>query len=336
MKPMQVFLTGGSGFVGRALIAEWVARGVPVRALVRSGKAGEIVSALGAEPVFGDLAATDAMRNGMAECDLVVHAAAKVDFWDRQEAFFADTIQGTRNALAAARDARVARFVHIGTEAVLAGGGPIVNADETTPYPAVPNGLYPWSKGQAERDVLAANRDGLATMSVRPRFIWGRGDTTLLPQLMRAMQSGAFVWFGGGGHLSSTCHVRNVVEGVLLASEKGIGGQIYFVTDGQPVVFREFLTRLAATQGVSAPAREAPLWVANAAAAASEFAWRNFGLGGTPPITRTMVNLMFREVTVNDRKARAELGYVGHVSIDQGLAELAADHALTNSNLAAP
>jgi nucleoside-diphosphate-sugar epimerase len=150
------------------------------------------------------------------------------------------------------------------------------------------------------------------------------------------MQSGAFVWFGGGGHLSSTCHVRNVVEGVLLASEKGIGGQIYFVTDGQPVVFREFLTRLAATQGVSAPAREAPLWVANAAAAASEFAWRNFGLGGTPPITRTMVNLMFREVTVNDRKARAELGYVGHVSIDQGLAELAADHALTNSNLAAP
>jgi nucleoside-diphosphate-sugar epimerase len=323
---MQVFLTGGSGFVGRALIAEWVARGVPVRALVRSPKAGETVHALGAEPLFGDLAATQAMRDGMAGCDLVVHAAAKVDFWDRQEAFFADTIQGTRNTLAAAREARVKRFVHIGTEAVLAGGAPIVNADETTPYPAVPNGLYPWSKGQAERDVLAADGDGFATMSVRPRFIWGRGDTTLLPQLMRAMQGGAFTWFGGGRHLSSTCHVRNVVEGVLLASEKGVGGQIYFVTDGQPVVFREFLTRLAATQGVSAPAREAPIWVADAAAAAGEFAWRNFGLSGAPPVTRTMVNLMFREVTVSDRKARRELGYVGHVSIEQGLAELSADH----------
>jgi nucleoside-diphosphate-sugar epimerase len=333
---MQVFLTGGSGFVGRALIAEWVARGVTVRALVRSAKAGEVVHALGAEPVFGDLAATDAMRGGMSGCDLVVHAAAKVDFWDRQDAFFADTIQGTRNALAAARDAGVSRFVHIGTEAVLAGGGPIINADETTPYAAVPNGLYPWSKGQAERDVLAADSDGFATMSVRPRFIWGRGDTTLLPQLMRAMQSGAFTWFGGGRHLSSTCHVRNVVEGVLLASEKGIGGQIYFVTDGQPVVFRDFLTRLAATQGVSAPAREAPLWVANAVAAGGEFVWRNFGLAGAPPVTRTMVNLMFLEVTVNDRKARGELGYVGRVSMEQGLAELSADRAPAQLNLAVP
>jgi nucleoside-diphosphate-sugar epimerase len=333
---MRAFVTGGSGFVGRALIAEMVARGALVRALVRSAKAGETVHALGAEPVFGNLAATDAMRDGMAGCDLVVHAAAKVDLWGEQSAFFADTIQGTRNTLAAARGAGVTRFVHIGTEAVLAGGAPIVNADETAPYPAVPNGLYPWSKGQAERDVLAASGDGFATMSVRPRFIWGRGDTNLLPQLLRALQSGAFVWFGGGRHLSSTCHVRNVVEGVLLASEKGVGGQIYFVTDGQPVVFRDFVTRLAASQGVSAPAREAPLWVANAAAAAGEFAWRNFSISGSPPVTRTMVNLMFREVTVSDRKARRELGYIGQVSIEQGLAELAADHAQSRPNLANP
>ncbi len=112
------------------------------------------------------------------------------------------------------------RFVHIGTEAVLAGGGPIVRADETAPYPAVPNGLYPWSKGQAERDVIAANGGDFTTVSVRPRFIWGRGDTTLLPQITRAMQSGAWAWFGGGHQLCSTCHVRNVIEGTLLAAER--------------------------------------------------------------------------------------------------------------------
>jgi nucleoside-diphosphate-sugar epimerase len=328
---MQSFITGGSGFVGRALIAALVARGDGVRALARSAAAADTVRALGATPVMGDLDATDAMRTGMQGCDVVIHAAAKVGFWGPQQAFFSGTIEGTRNALAAARGAGVAQFVHIGTEAVLAGGGPIVGADEATPYPARPNGLYPWSKGQAERDVIAADAPGFATISVRPRFIWGRGDTTLLPLLTQAMQSGAWAWFGGGNHLMSTCHIRNVVEGVLLAAQRGRGGQIYFLTDGQPVVFRDFLTRLAATQGVVAPAREMPLWLANITAASGEFAWRTFSLAGQPPITRTMINLMFLEVTVNDRKARSELGYTGHVTIEQGLAELAADHAEASS-----
>jgi nucleoside-diphosphate-sugar epimerase len=322
-----VFLTGGSGFVGREAIRALTARGVPVRALARTPRAAETVRALGATPIAGDLNDTAAMRAGMQGCITVIHAAAKVEDWGKRGDFFTATIQGTRNTLTAAHDAGVSRFVHIGTEAVLAGGAPIIRADETTPYPAVPNGLYPWSKGQAERDVIASNRPDFETISVRPRFIWGRGDTTLLPQLSRAMQSGAFTWFGGGHHLMSTCHVRNVIEGTLLAAERGRGGAIYFLTDGNPVEFRDFITRLVATQGVVAPAREAPMWLLHAVAAVGEFAWSNFGLAGRPLLTRTAVNLLFQEVTVVDHKARTELGYTAHVSIDQGLAELAADHA---------
>lgn len=321
-----VFLTGGSGFVGRALILELVSRGIPVQALARSAKAADAVRAAGATPVMGDLSATEAMQTGMQGCATVIHAAAKVEDWGPRQDFQATTIDGTRNALRAARAAGVKRFVHIGTEAVLAAGGPIVRADETRPYPDIPNGLYPWSKGQAERDVLAANTEGFTTVSTRPRFIWGRGDTTLLPQISRAMQSGAWAWFGGCHHQSSTCHVRNVVEGVLLAAERGRGGEAYFLTDGPSVEFRDFITRLAATQGVVAPAREMPMWLVNAIAAGGEFAWTTFSLRGRPLLTRTAVNLMFMEVTVNDAKARRELGYTSHVSIDQGLAELAADH----------
>ena len=321
-----IFITGGSGFVGGAAIAELVARGVPARALVRSEQAASKVRALGAAAVMGDLGDVAAMSEGMRGCVAVIHAAAKVEDWGKKADFFAATIQGTRNALAAAREAGAGVFVHIGTEAVLAGGGPIVRADETAPYTAVPNGLYPWSKGQAERDVVAANGLDFTTVVVRPRFIWGRGDTTLLPQIARAMQSGAWAWFGGGHHLMSTCHVRNVIEGALLAAERGRGGEIYFLTDGDPVDFRDFLTRMATTQGVVAPAREAPMWVLEALAAGGEFVWQTLSLGGRPPMTRTAVNLLFREVTVVDRKARNELGYAGHVSIEQGLEELRMDH----------
>ena len=92
-------------------------------------------------------------------------------------------------------------------------------------------------------------------MIVRPRFIWGKGDTTLLPNITAMIKSGRFAWIGGGLHLTDITHVDNVVEGLVLAAAKGGDGETYFVTDGDPVVFREFLTELLATQGVDVPGR---------------------------------------------------------------------------------
>jgi nucleoside-diphosphate-sugar epimerase len=325
-----VFVTGGSGFVGRALIRELRRRGCHVRALARSETAASTVRMLDAVPVTGDLVSQDSMRAGMEGAALVIHAAAKVDLWGPRREAYLVTVQGTRNALKAAEAAGVPRFVHISTEAVLAGGFPIIQADETTPYPSQPNGVYPWSKGHAERAVIGRNGPNMATIVVRPRFIWGAGDTTLMPALTKAMQSGAWAWFDGGHHFMSTCHISNVVEGTLLAAEQGHAGEIYFLTDGQPVEFRDFLTRLAATQGITAPAREAPLWLAKCVASCGEFVWRRFSRPGAPPITKTMINLLFQEVTVVDRKAREELGYRGSVSIDQGLDELRGTPVMTS------
>lgn len=314
----RAFVTGGSGFVGKRLIAALVGSGVEVRALARSDRAAEAVRKVGAEPVTGELGAagdTEAMTAGMAGCDVVFHAAAFVEEHGPWEMFQRATVDGTVHALAAAKAAGVKRFVHVGTEAVLADGKPIVQADETRPLPPNPAGPYPKSKGMAERAVVAANGGGLETVVVRPRFIWGLGDTNLTHKIIEAVQHKRFAWIGGGRYLTSTCHVANVVEGALLAAEKGTPGGIYFLTDGEPVEFRAFLTALLGTQGVVIGERSIPHWMASVAASLTGWMKR-------PPVTKTAVALVGHEVTVVDAKARKELGYVGRMSREAGLAEM--------------
>jgi len=313
----RAFVTGGSGFLGKRLIAELDARGVAVVALARSEAAAIAVRGVGAEPARGDLDDVTAMTEGMRDCDVVFHAAAYVKAHGSLNEFMKANVAGTEHVLAAARAAGVRRFVHIGTEAVLADGKPIVRADELRPYPAKPAGPYPITKGLAERAVLAANAPGFDAMAVRPRLIWGKGDTSVLPEMIDAVKRKRFGWIGGGHYLTSTCHVANVVEGAILAAEQGKGGEAYFLTDGSPVDFREFITAMLATQGVDAGEREIPKWVAKTAAALTSWMKR-------PPVTRTELALISHEVTVDDAKARRELGYVGKITREAGLAEMRA------------
>jgi nucleoside-diphosphate-sugar epimerase len=320
---VRAFVTGGSGFVGQELISALRARGDEVRALARSDRAEAAVRARGAEPVRGDLEDQAALARGVSGCDVVFHAAAKVEMWGRREDFVRCNVVGTDNVLHAAQAHGVPRFVHVSTEAVLVGGPPIVRADESWPRPRRPLGLYPVTKGQAEECVLAANSPALATMIVRPRFIWGKGDTTVLPRMIEMVKQGKFSWIGGH-HLTSTCHVRNVCEGALLAAEKGQGGEIYFLTDGDPLELRAFVTSLMATEGVAPGARSVPFWLARTAAWMLEGVWRGLSLSGEPPIARSAVRLFGSEVTVSDAKARRELGYRAEVTIEAGLAEMRA------------
>ena len=319
---MKVFVTGGSGFVGRNLVAMLVARGDTVVALARSPQAAATVRALGAEVAGGDLDDGPTMRAGMAGAAVVIHCAAKVEDWGDPAEFHRINVAGTQRVMDAARAAGVPRVVHVSTEAVLVDGTPIRNVDETRPRALNPAGLYPTSKGQAEAVALAANGQGLEVVVVRPRFIWGKGDTAILPKLLEVMRKKQFAWFSGGHYLTSTCHVRNVCEGALLAAERGRPGEIYFLTDGEPVEFRGFIAAMAATQGVDAGSREIPRGVVYALAAVGEFLWTWLPLKGRPLVTRSAILLTGDEVTVNDAKARRELGYRGLVTREAGLAEM--------------
>jgi nucleoside-diphosphate-sugar epimerase len=322
-----VFVTGGSGFIGQRLIRRLVAGRHVVFALARSGGAESAVAAAGAQPVPGDLLDPESLRTGASECELAFHAAAHVGEWGPRRMFEQVNVQGSANVIDACRATGVRRLVHVSTEAVLLAGGPLVNVDEGAPLRPDSKSPYCATKARAEQLVRDANGRGLETVTVRPRFVWGAGDTTLLPSLVAAVRSGRFAWIGGGGQLTATTHVDNAVEGLVLAAECGTPGGVYFVTDGEPVVFREFVGKLLGTQGVVAPDRVVPLAPAARGAAMGETLWRLLPLKGSPPLTRMAVWVSALETTIDISRARRELGYEPVRSREEGLEELLSEAA---------
>jgi nucleoside-diphosphate-sugar epimerase len=316
------FVTGGSGFIGGVLIKRLRREGWDVRALARSDQAAERVRTLVAEPVRGDLGDRDSLRAGAEGCELAFHAAAKVEDWGDPADFERLNVKGTQNVIDACREAGVRRLVHVGTEAALMVGQPLVNVDEEAPLRPDSPALYSSSKAKAEQLVRAADGHDLETVVVRPRFVWGRGDSTLLPQLIEMVRSGRFRWVGGGRQLTATTHVDNTVEGLWLGATRAPAGSVYFVTDGEPVEFREFLTAMLGTQGVTIPDKSVPPGVARVAAATAERLWRLLKRSSPPPLTRFAVWVSSQECTIDISRAERELGYRPVISREEGLAEL--------------
>ena len=318
------FVTGGSGFIGGRLIRRLVHDGVAVRALARSQAAADRVAGLGAEPVRGDLGDDGALRRGATGVEVVFHAAAKVEDWGAPKDFERVNVLGTRNVVRAARGAGARRLVHVGTEAALMAGQPLIAVDESAPLRPDSPALYSSSKARAEIEVLTGAGGGLEAVVVRPRFVWGAGDTTLLPQIADQVRAGRFAWVGGGRHRTATTHVDNAVEGLVLAAERGEDRGVWFVTDGGSVEFRAFVTDLLATQGVEPPGTSVPAPLAVGLASAAERAWRLLPLPGRPPLTRFAAWVASQECTIDISRARRELGYEPVVTREQGLAELRA------------
>lgn len=317
---MRIFITGASGFVGGAAAGK-LASGNEVSALSRSEKSDAVIEALGATPVRGDLRSVDAaMLRGV---DTVVHCAAKVESWGRMKEFIEINVAGTERLLEAARSAGVKRFVHIGTEAALFYGQAMNGLDETAPLAFKSPMPYPRSKALAERAVRAANADDFTTIVLRPRFIWGPGDQTLLPALKAMVEAGRFTWIDKGRALTDTVHVDNVVHAIELALTHGNGGEAYFITDGgEPISFREMMTKMAATIDLQLPDKSVPGWLARGTARLLDLVWRVTLRRTPPPIDPHTAALLSRNCTLRIDKARRELGYEPVITRGAGIAAL--------------
>ncbi len=319
---MQIFLTGGSGFVGGAVAKSFAGRRA-IKALSRSQKSDAALKARGAAPVRGDLETVSSdMING---AETVIHAAAFVEEWGSWSEYEAVNVTGTERLLSASKAAGVRRFIHVGTEAALFHGQHLRDIDETCPL--APDSPFPYSatKARAEIAVRRANDPaaGFETIVIRPRLVWGEGDKTILPAVAAMAASGRFAWIDGGRGLTSTTHIDNLVHALELALTRGDAGEAYFVVDGPPRAFRDFLKPYAKSAGVELPDNTVPGALIRAFANLTEPLFRLANSKSPPPITRFTAHIMSRDCTINDAKARRDLGYRPVIGVNEGLARLA-------------
>ncbi|MCB9698640.1 MAG: NAD-dependent epimerase/dehydratase family protein [Alphaproteobacteria bacterium] len=316
---MKVFVTGGSGFVGGHAIEALAAAGHEVLAMARSERSAEVVRGLGAAPVRCDLDTVAAEH--LSGCDAVVHAAAYVEETGSWDDYWRANVEGTQRVVDAARAAGVRRFVLVSTNATVFDSSDQLDVDEAWPYPASPPFAYAATKAEAERRVLAADGEGMTTVALRPCFVWGPRDNTVLPALRRMAGDGSFVWIDGGRARVSTTHVANLVHAIELSLTQGRGGQAYFVADEDQVTLRQFVGGLATATGLTLPDRSVPAALARPAARALDLVFRTFRLGASPVPVMT-VDVMSSAMTVRTEKARAELGWTPVVDRERGLATL--------------
>lgn len=316
---MRIFLTGASGFVGGRAARRLVSQGHTVLAMARSDASAQRVASTGAQVVRSSLATVTAAD--LRGVEVVVHAAAYVEEYGPEAVFDEVNVEGTRRLLEASRQAGVERFVHISSVASIWDGGDLVDVDEDTPFPAAFR--FPYARTKAASERLVRGAEGLHTVVLRPCFVWGEGDTTVLPVLRRMVAEGSWVWLDQGRAVNSTSHVDNVVHAIELALTRGQDGAAYFITDDRDRSLREFFTELAATEGLELPERSVPGWLVRGAAHALEAAWLAVDRPTPPPVTVLAAYASSRTITVRSDRARRELGYAPQVAVTEGVRRLA-------------
>jgi len=319
---LRVFVTGGSGFVGSHLIPALVAAGHSVWALARSEASARRVEALGARRVWGELGAVH--WEALDDIDVIVHAAAKAEDWGDPVLFDAINVTGTQQLLEAARSAGVKRFIHISTEAAVFRGRDLIDIDESVPL--APDSPFPYSasKAKAEQAVQAANSEALSTVVLRPRLIWGPGDSTVLPVVAQAAEDGTFAWTNQGAQQISTTHVHNLVDAILAALHRGPGGTVAFVVDAETHTMRDFLTAYAEAAGIELPTRSVPGWLLRTAASVLAWGWTAFDLDGRPPITPFAASLLSSHITIRSTAAEEAMGWRPPIGFKEGLSRVSA------------
>jgi len=308
--PKTIFITGATGLVGSHVAEEALRRGHRVRALVRPTSDTRWLDQWGVETIVGDLEDPQALLSGATGADWVFNCAAKVGDWGTLDEFRRLNVDALRLLLEAALAAKIGRFVHVSSLGVYEGRDHY-GTDESVPPAAASLDAYTRSKTEAEALVLVYHRErGLPAAIVRPGFIYGERDRTVLPKLLLNLRRGTFAYFGSGQQILNCIYVKNLVEGIFLAAQTPAAvGEVFNLTDGQPVTRIQFVGKVAELAGLKPPTRHIPRRLARVLANVVEGIAKRRGAKNAPIINKARYKFLALNLDYSIEKARRVLGY---------------------------
>jgi nucleoside-diphosphate-sugar epimerase len=320
----KVLVTGGGGFLGKAIVKLLLEKKCRVRSFSRSYYP-ELAS-MGVEQFQGDIADKTSVEKACKEIDLVFHVAAKAGVWGKYFDYYRTNVTGTQNIIEACKKNNVSKLIYTSSPSVIFNGTDMEGVNESCPYPSKYNAYYPKTKALAEQAVIAASNN-LLTVILRPHLIWGPEDSHIVPRIIsRANQ---LVIVGNGKNVVDTIYIDNAAYAHILAAEKldenpGISGNIYFISQGKPVLLWEMINNILKAGGLPPIKRSISHKAAWVIGAIFELVYNTINIKNEPVMTRFVANELAKSHWFDISAAQNDLGYIPMVSTEEGLKRLKA------------
>ena len=317
---MKTLITGATGFLGGALARRLHGMGWDVTALGRNMRRLDQLENEGMHALQLDLKDKNAMMAVCKDQEIVFHCAALPSPWGNFELFYQANVIGTRNIIRGCEENKVKRLVYVSTPSLYFGYSSRINVKETDTLPE-PVSNYAATKILAEQELDQAFENGLATIAIRPRAIFGPGDTVIFPRLIPRLQSGRLPILGDGENVVDLTYIDNVVDALLLCAESPAStlGKKYNISNGEPVKIWKLIERICMELNLPTPKRRISYRTANAVASVLEFVYTLIPTHPEPPLTRVSVSMMANSTTLDITAARRDLGYNPRISVDEGV-----------------
>ena len=323
MNNRTCLITGAGGLVGSSLAEACVKRGYKVKALIRSGSDGSFLEKLGVEVVRGDLQDKSLPIEATQGVDTVFHCAAKVGDWGSVDSYRQVNVEGLRKLLDSLNPAQLYKFVHFSSLGVYEARHHY-QTDESTPPPDQHFDGYTQSKMESEKLALQYHKDkGYPIVVLRPGFIYGPRDRTVLPRLMEKLKTKEVKYIGSSSYAMNNIFVGNLVQAAFLALDNSNAvGEVFNLTDGEKVSKKRFITTIAKGMNLPTPFfLPVPLWLVRLIASSMEKKALKRGALEAPKITKANIKFLGLNLDFSIEKAKRILGYAPAKTFDEGMAE---------------
>jgi nucleoside-diphosphate-sugar epimerase len=317
---VKALVTGATGFLGGALVRRLRGLGWDVTGLGRDPKKLNELEDAGIRPLHADIRKKNQVSEAVKEQEFVFHCAAFPSPWGNYELFYQANVIGARNVARACLENKVKRLVYVSTPSIYFEYASRMSVKESDPLPE-PISNYARTKLLAEEEIDRGVANGLAAISIRPRALFGEGDTVIFPRLIRRIRSGGLPILGDGENIVDLTYIDNVVD--ALFAVRGVAcwhtRKKYNISNGEPVKIWKLIERICDELKYPRPRRRISCRAAHAVAGILESVYTLIPFSPEPPLTRLSVSMMSNSSTLDISAARNELGYQPNVSIEEGV-----------------